>query len=139
MVGGAVVNALAFSGSNYLFSMFNAKAADEERVRHDKALEEFQNAQAEYSRRRQLRLDYLNEQLRKEHDAAQALEDVDDAMRAYWEVTGGDLKKMKDVPEDGLEPALSDYYEPSAHQQSCEIAFIIGGIGLVGFAASRLL
>ena len=35
MVGGAVVNALAFSGSNYLFSKMHS---DEERKRHDKAI-----------------------------------------------------------------------------------------------------
>ena len=39
MVGGAVVNAFAFSGSNYLFSHMGSNS-DEERKRHDKAMEQ---------------------------------------------------------------------------------------------------
>jgi hypothetical protein len=34
LVGGALVNALAFSGSNYLFSMLRSSGVDEERKRH---------------------------------------------------------------------------------------------------------
>jgi hypothetical protein len=36
MVGGAIVNAVAFSGSNWLFSSLKSKQIDEERLRHDK-------------------------------------------------------------------------------------------------------
>lgn len=43
LVGGAAVNALAFSGSNFLFSKLG-KGSDEERERHDKAIEELQAA-----------------------------------------------------------------------------------------------
>ena len=47
MIGGAVVNALAFSGSNYLFSrMGKSGDAEKERERHDKALEQLEEAQA---------------------------------------------------------------------------------------------
>ena len=38
MIGGALVNALAFSGSNYLFSrMGKSDEVEKERERHDKA------------------------------------------------------------------------------------------------------
>ena len=37
LLGGAAVNALAFSGSNYLFSMLRSSGIDEERKRHDQS------------------------------------------------------------------------------------------------------
>ena len=40
MAGGAIVNALAFSGSSFLFSKLSKN--DEERVRHDKAVDKMQ-------------------------------------------------------------------------------------------------
>ena len=45
LVGGALVNALTFSGSNYLFSMLRNSGVDEERKRHDMAVEQLQAAQ----------------------------------------------------------------------------------------------
>ena len=51
MLGGAVVNALAFSGSSYMFSLMRDRGVDEERVRHDKAIEELQTAHEAWSRR----------------------------------------------------------------------------------------
>ena len=41
LVGGAMVNALAFSGSNYLFSMLRSSDLNEERKRHDQAAESY--------------------------------------------------------------------------------------------------
>ena len=37
LIGGALVNALAFTGSNYLFSSLSKESIDKERKRHDKA------------------------------------------------------------------------------------------------------
>ena len=39
LIGGALVNALAFSGSNYLFTMLKSSGANEEWKRHDKVIE----------------------------------------------------------------------------------------------------
>ena len=44
-VGGALVKALAFSGSNWLFSMLKSSGLDEERKCHAKAAEQLQAAQ----------------------------------------------------------------------------------------------
>ena len=49
LVGGALMNALAFSGSYWLLSMLKNSGHDEERKRHDKAAEQLQAAQAEWS------------------------------------------------------------------------------------------
>ena len=51
LVGGALVNALAFSGSNYLFSLVRRSGIDEERKRHDKAIDQLEVAQGESSRK----------------------------------------------------------------------------------------
>ena len=65
LVGGALVNALAFSGSNYLFTMLRSSGVDEERKRHDKAVEQLQAAQASWTRKRTERLHFINEELRR--------------------------------------------------------------------------
>ena len=60
LVGCAMVNALAFSGSNYLFSMFRSSDLNEERKRHDQAVEQLQAAQTKWSRKRTERLDWIS-------------------------------------------------------------------------------
>ena len=42
LIGGAIINALAFSGSNFLFSTLSEESIDKERKRHDKAIEDMQ-------------------------------------------------------------------------------------------------
>ena len=43
LIGGALVNALAFTGSTYLFSSLSKESIDKERKRHDKAIEDLQS------------------------------------------------------------------------------------------------
>ena len=47
LVGGALLNALAFSGSNWLFSMLKSSGLEEERKLHDKTVKQLQAAQVE--------------------------------------------------------------------------------------------
>ena len=81
LVGGVLVNALAFSGSNYLFSMLRRSGVDEERKHHNKAVEQLQAAQANWSRRRTERLDWINEELRRQNYAVQTFRDANAAIR----------------------------------------------------------
>ena len=67
-VGGAVVNALAFSGNNFVFSRVTDHFA-EERKRHDLALEKLQRARDEWNRDRMKRLDLINKRLRERNEA----------------------------------------------------------------------
>ena len=53
LIAGAVINALAFSGSNFLFSSLSKESINKERKRHDKAIEDLQRAQTEWATRRQ--------------------------------------------------------------------------------------
>ena len=65
----ALVNALAFSESNYLFTILRSSGVGEERKRHDKAFEQLQAAQASWSQKRTERLDFINEELRRQGHA----------------------------------------------------------------------
>ena len=107
----ALVNALAFSGSNYLFPILRSSGVDEERKRHDEAVKQLQAAQAIWSRKRTERLDWLNEELRRRGHGVETFTDVDAAMQEYAQVTGHNL--------DPLEPErqLSDFYHPSDGQR----------------------
>ena len=49
--GGALINALAFNGSNYLHSSLSKESIDRERKRHDKAIEDLQRAQIEWAKK----------------------------------------------------------------------------------------
>ena len=66
LIGEALVNALAFTGSNYLFSSISKESIDKERKRHDKAIEDLQQAQIEWAKKRQEQFDYINNQIIKE-------------------------------------------------------------------------
>ena len=44
LIGGTLINTLAFSGSNFLFSSLSKESIDKERKRHDKAIEDLQTS-----------------------------------------------------------------------------------------------
>ena len=125
LVGGAMVNALAFSGSNYLFSMLRSSDLNEERKRHDQAVEQLQ---AKWSRKRTERLDWISEDLRHQGHAVQPFR----AMREYSRVTGTKLDPL------GPEPKLSDLYVPRSGQRDREIAFVVLGMAATGLVAYKL-
>ena len=107
LIGGALVNALAFTGSNYLFSSLSKESIDKERKRHDKAIEDLQRAQIEWAKKRQERLDYINSEIAKEHEAEKRFMDLNSAMQQYFIVTG---RQLEPLPP---KPVLSDFYVPS--------------------------
>ena len=103
LIAGAVVNALAFTGSNFLFSSLSKESIDKERKRHDKAIEDLQRAQTEWAKKRQERLDYINNQIIKEHKAEKRFKDLNSAMQQYFLVTG---MRLEPPPP---KPVLSDF------------------------------
>ena len=135
LVGGAIVNALAFSGSNYLFSTLSshkaAKEQNEEQKRHDLAVEKTQEAQKEWNERRDEQLDWVNEQLRRKAVAEQNFRNIDEAFDEYARVTGKTLHKDP-------YPQLSDYYTPSNDQKDRELIFIALGMVAIGLASYEI-
>ena len=60
LIRGALANALAFTGSSYLFHKLSADNIDAERKRHDAAIEALQKAQVEWAHKRQEQIDFIN-------------------------------------------------------------------------------
>ena len=94
LIGGAIANALAFTGSSYLFHRLSADSIDTERKRHDLAIEQLQAAQLEWAHKHQQRIDFINNQLRLERKAGTKFTDLNDAMREYHEVFGHKLSPL---------------------------------------------
>ena len=49
LIGGALANALTFTGSSYLFQRLSADSIDAQRKRHDAAIEKLHSAQIEWA------------------------------------------------------------------------------------------
>ena len=118
LIGGALINALAFSGSNFLFSSLSKESIDKEQKRHDKAIEDLQQAQLEWAKKRQERLDYINNEI---------MEECNFLMQQYFLVTG---RQLEPLPP---KPILSDFYVPSEDHHNRELAFI--KLSLLGIGA----
>ena len=127
LIGGALVNALAFSGSNFLFSSLSKESIEKEQKRHDKAIEDLQRAQMEWVRKRPERLDYINNQIMKQRKAEKRFADLNSAMQQYFIVTG---RYLEPLPP---KPVLSDFYVPSEDHHNRELAFIT--LSMVGIGA----
>ena len=102
LIGGALVNALAFTGSNYLFSSLSKESIEKERKRHDKAIEDMQQVQLLWAKKRQQRLDYINDEIAKENKAEKRFTDLNSAMQHYFLVTGTQLEPLPPKPEFSL-------------------------------------
>ena len=126
MLGGALANALAFTGSSYLFLSLHKEDLARERKRHDLAVEQLTRAQIQWNRKRQERIDFINKQLREERKADVKFEELNEAMREYHEVFG---KQLNPLPP---KPVLSDFYHPSKNQHFREIAFITLSMTMIG-------
>ena len=130
MAGTALVNALAFSGTNAAFSAL-AYHGETERKRHNLAMESLSKARGKYSQERQQKLDLINKTLSNQRHAEHTFRGLDDAMREYYKVTGQQLLPLRD------EPKLRDFYNPSRQRKDAEIALVVGGMTVVGFLAYK--
>ena len=132
MVGGAIVNALAFTGSNFLFSSLSKQQIDKERKRHDLALEKLARAKEDWEQQRVKYLDYLNKRMIQQKLSEKTFSNVNEALRVYSEVTGENYDF--ELPP---KPKLSDFYTPSDDQQIRELVWVLGGTAAVGFFIYR--
>ena len=131
LIGGALANALAFTGSSYLFHKLSADNIDAERKRHDAAIETLQKAQIDWTHKHQQRIDFINNQLRLERKAETKFTELNEAMREYHEVFGHELSGA--LPPLPREPVLSNFYTPSDEQHYRELEFIaLSMIGIGG-------
>ena len=96
-------------------------------------MEQLQAAQAKWSCKRAERLDWINEELRRQGHAVHTFCDVDEAIHQYNLVAGRDSHVALEP-----EPKLSDFYLASPEQRDREIAFVIMGLGATSFVAYML-
>ena len=132
MGASAAVNALAFSGTNYIFSKFSDHG-EAERKRHDIAVEDLQRDRDKWNQERMERLDFINKRLRDKKEARDYIRNLDSAMLEYYRVFG---VKLKPLP---LEPQLSDYYNASDQQKSGELLFVIAGTAISSYIIMKYL
>ena len=126
MLGGALANTLAFTGSSYLFSSLHKEDLARERKRHDLAVERLTRVQIQRNRERQERIDFINKQLRAARKADVKFEKLNEAMQEYHEVFS---KQLNPLPP---KPVLSDFYHPSENQHFRELAFITLSMTMLG-------
>ena len=135
MIGGAVLNATAFIGENYLARALGGgdKAALEEKKRHDKALEDYQAAYTKYTCDRTQLLDWIATNAQTKEQAKQNFTNTDYAFKLYNQAHPDERM----VPT--KEPKFSDFYQPSEQQKKGELAFVGAGALALGYAAFRFL
>ena len=117
LIGGALANALAFTGSSYLFHRLSADNIDAERKRHDVVMEKLQAAQIEWAHKHQQRIAFINNRLRLERASETKFTELNDAMREYHKVFGHELPPLL------WEPVLSNFYTPTDEQHYRELGF----------------
>ena len=78
-VSGAAVNALAFRGTNFIFSRLTDHGA-KERKRHDLALEKLQRARNEWNKERTKRFDFINKRLGEKNETMAYINNAGEAI-----------------------------------------------------------
>ena len=81
----------------------------------------------EWAKKRQERLDYINNEIMKQRRAEKRFADLNSAMQQYFVVTG---RQLEPLPP---KPTLSDFYVPSEDHHNRELAFIT--LSMVGIGA----
>ena len=127
-----MVNALAYSGNNFVFSRLTDHGA-EKRKRDDLALEKLQRARDKRNRDRMKCLDFMNKSLREKNEVRTYINILDEAMGEYYRAFATKIKPL--LPE----PELSDFYHPSEAQKNGELLFAAVGTGIAAYALYRYL
>ena len=134
MIGGAVLNAAAFTGGNYLAKYIagdSGQAALAEKTRHDKALESYNTAMEKYTEERTQLLDWIETNREIKAQADQNFTNTDYAFKLYNQAHP-DYKLTQPT-----KPIFS--YQPSELQKQGELLFVGGGALALGYAAFRFL
>ena len=124
MIGGAILNATAFVGGNYLAKSLSGHNVDTEKIRHDKALEKYQKDYAEYQEKRQKMIDWKMKKKDEKYQASKNISTTNQAFELY-----GKMQK----------PKFSDYYKPSDEQKTGEMVYVGAGMLGLGYAVSKFL
>ena len=136
MAGGALLNAVAFIGGNYLARFLSGddpKASVDEKIRHDKALEAYQAAYAKYQKERTKLLDWIETQHEIKEHSKQNFTNTGYVFKLYNQAHQQD---QLTVPQ---KLKFSAFYQPSEQQKQGELVFVGAGALALGYAAVRFL
>ena len=133
VLGTAVAFGLAGSGANLLFKQFDKNNSEAEIKRHDLAIEKLQKANVEWNKSRAEKIDFANQQLKKEQDAAVSFKNANDSLYLYNELHPTNKIYLDKKPE------LSDYYTPSQEMKNYEYLWIILGLSITGLIVYKLM
>ena len=131
MIGGAIINATTFVGGSYLAKYLSGSSdSDEEKKRHDLAVEKYQKEYEEYEENRAKLNDWIMTNDRIKDEAKENFKNTDYALKLY-KIHQDDLSLR--------EPQFSDFYQPSAQQKQGEIIYVGASALAIGFAASYFI
>ena len=116
---GAVLNAAAFTGGSYLARYISGNDQDEERKRHDLAIEKYEKDYNEWKKSMARAEQWKEEQEQNKEQAARKFKSTDD--------------------ENLTEPQFSNYYKPSKEQRSGEMLFTGVTVAGLAYGISRLV
>jgi len=117
----------------FLVKLCQRVEKEEEKVRHDKALEAYQAAYAKYTRDRTKLLDWFATNAKIKEQAKQDFTNTDYAFKLYNQTH---LDKPMLPPK---EPNFSDFYQPSEQQKQGELIIVGAGAFALGYVAFRFL
>ena len=132
MIGGAIINETTFVGGSYLAKYLSGSSdSDEEKRRHDLAVEKYQKEYEEYEENRAKLNDWIMTNDRIKDEAKENFKNTDYALKLYNKIHQEDLSLR--------EPQFSDFYQPSAQQKQGEIIYVGASALAIGFAASYFI
>ena len=119
VVATAVVNAVAFSGSNYIFSHFDKNSAAEDARKRQEAIDKYNRARDAYNENLRLKNEFLANRRQQEADSEKTFHDVASDLIEYYRISGLDDEYFDNKPK--LE------YKPSEVQAELELGFQLVG------------
>jgi hypothetical protein len=133
LVGGAILNATAFVGGSYLAKTLSSdgNSVNAERVRHDRALEKYQNDMGEWNKKRTEYKDWLEKQYENKKIAEGNMMDTDYGLKLYAKAHPESEFSNKEPPQ------FKDYYKPNTNQKNYEMAYVGGGVLGLAYIASK--
>ena len=132
MIRGAIINATTFVGGSYLAKYPSGSSdSDEEKKRHDLAVEKYQKKYEEYEENRAKLKDWIMTNDRIKDEAKENFKNTDYALKLYNKIHQDDLSLR--------EPQFSDFDQPSAQQKQGEIIYVGASALAIGFAASYFI
>ena len=132
MIGEAIINTTTFVGGSYLAKYLSGSSdSDEEKKRHDLAVEKYQKEYEEYEENRAKLNDWIMTNDRIKDEAKENFKNTDYALKLYNKIHQDDLSLR--------EPQFSVFYQPSAQQKQGEIIYVGASALAIGFAASYFI